>query len=561
LWMMGTETPEQFGTALRWVHVPAFALIVGLVCFVRTYLGTGRWWLAWTTCSVRAFSLLLNFLMEPNVNYREITRLRHIPFLGDSVSVCEGVPSLWNLVGHLSLLLLVIFVADAAVQAWRRGGRREALVVGGSFLFFVLAATVQTMLTRWHIFHWPETASLFFMAIVASMAYELSREAVRAAQLSEDLIESEARYRGIFDGAIEGIFRTSWQGKSLVANPALAKMLGYDSVEDAVLTIEDSARQAWADPDERSRFVRLFEGREAVRGYECQLKRKDGTKIWVSLSSRKIRGAEGQEGYLEGFVQDITERKRAEQEIERQRNELAHVTRVSALGQLASSLAHELNQPLGAILRNAEAAELFLQDPSPDFDELRAIFADIRKDDQRAGEVIDRMRALIKNREGAKRRRLDLRLLAGDTVALVRPDAEMRRVELKVETGPAVPLVYGDQVQLQQVLLNLLLNAMDALDDNPPAKRFVTVRAQPAGAMVEVTVSDTGHGIPADKLPHVFEPFFSSKPDGLGMGLAISRDIVWAHGGRLWAENNPDGGATFHFTVPVNSAGQEARDQ
>ena len=193
LWMMRAETPGQFGTALRWVHVPAFALIVGLVGFVQIYLRAGRRWLAWTTCAVRAFSLLLNFLMEPNVNYREITRLRHIPFLGDSVSVCEGVPSPWNLVGHLSLLLLVIFVADAGITVWRRGDRRQAVVVGGSIVFFVLAATVQTMLARWEVFHWPQTSSLFFLGIVAAMAYELSREVLRAAQLSDDLRESEAR--------------------------------------------------------------------------------------------------------------------------------------------------------------------------------------------------------------------------------------------------------------------------------------------------------------------------------------------------------------------------------
>jgi len=256
-----------------------------------------------------------------------------------------------------------------------------------------------------------------------------------------------------------------------------------------------------------------------------------------------------------GFMEDITERKRVEQEIAQQRDQLAHVTRVSAMGQLASSLAHELNQPLGAILRNAEAAELFLKDPSPDLEELRAILADIRKDDQRAGEVIDRMRALMKRGEGAERSRLDLLLLALDTVTLVRPDAERRRVRLEVETGPAVPAVHGDRVQLQQVLLNLLLNAMDALDDNPSAKRFVTVCARPVGVMVEVAVRDTGHGIPEDKLSHVFEPFFSSKLNGLGMGLAISRDIIRAHGGRLWAKNNEAGGATFTFTLPAAEGG------
>jgi two-component system sensor kinase FixL len=246
------------------------------------------------------------------------------------------------------------------------------------------------------------------------------------------------------------------------------------------------------------------------------------------------------------------------QDLERTRQhqaELAHVARVSNMGQLASSLAHELNQPLGAILHNAEAAELFLQDPSPDLDELRAILADIRKDDQRAGAVIDRMRGLMKRRE-VERRRLDLNLLAGEVVALVRPDAEMRRVRLALETDPDLPPVHGDRVQLQQVVLHLLLNALDALSDNPPESPLVTVRTQPAGTTVEITVSDNGHSIAADKLWRVFEPFYTSKTNGLGMGLAISRSIVEAHGGRLRAESNANGGATFIFTLPAAEGGE-----
>jgi signal transduction histidine kinase len=180
---------------------------------------------------------------------------------------------------------------------------------------------------------------------------------------------------------------------------------------------------------------------------------------------------------------------------------------------------------------------------------------DIRSDDHRADEVIDRMRSFMKRRE-FELRHLDLNLLASEVSTLVRPDSELRHVRLALETGPALPPVLGDQVQLQQVLLNLLLNAMDALNSNPPERRLITVRARTEGAPVEVAVSDTGHGIPADLLPRVFEPFFTSKPTGLGMGLAISRSIVEAHGGRLWAENNPDGGATFAFSLPVAGESQ-----
>ena len=260
---------------------------------------------------------------------------------------------------------------------------------------------------------------------------------------------------------------------------------------------------------------------------------------------------------MTGLSLDITDRKQAEQEIVHQRIELAHVARVSAMGELAASLAHELNQPLGAILRNAEAAELFLQASPPDLEEVRAILADIRKDDQRAGAVIDRMRSLLKKRK-LEHSLLDMNVLADEVIALVRPEADSRNVRLALEPVSSLPPVSGDRVQLQQVLLNLLLNAMDAMDDSASDGRRITVRVQAAGAQVEVAVSDTGHGIPADKLVHVFEPFFSTKPNGLGMGLAISRRIIEAIGGNIRAKNNEAGGATIAFTLPA-AAGDDAK--
>jgi C4-dicarboxylate-specific signal transduction histidine kinase len=258
----------------------------------------------------------------------------------------------------------------------------------------------------------------------------------------------------------------------------------------------------------------------------------------------------GQPERMTGVSVDITERKQMKLEIEQKRIQLAHVTRVSTMGQLASTLAHELNQPLGAILRNAEAAELFLQDPSPDLDEVRAILADIRKDDQRAGKVIEKVRAMMRQSD-VERCQLDLRLLTREAISMIQSDADRRHTNLAVYIDMAMPQIYGDQVQLEQVLINLLMNSLDALDEISLKKRVVTLSTKHIGAMVEVSVCDNGPGISAEKLPHIFEPFFSDKPNGLGMGLAISRGIIEAHGGRLWAKNNELEGATFTFALPV----------
>src|SRR6266446_4776799 len=175
--MMRAETPGQFGVAVRWLHVPAWVVVASLVGFVRLYLRAGPRWLAWTVVGVRTVSLILNFIFSPNINFREITALRHIHFLGESVSVAEGVTNPWMLVAQLSLLLLVIFVTDAAITVWRRGDRRQGLVV--SIVFFVVAATADAVLITWGIISMPLTASLFYQGIVAAMGYGLSYDLFR----------------------------------------------------------------------------------------------------------------------------------------------------------------------------------------------------------------------------------------------------------------------------------------------------------------------------------------------------------------------------------------------
>lgn len=248
-------------------------------------------------------------------------------------------------------------------------------------------------------------------------------------------------------------------------------------------------------------------------------------------------------------------RRRLEREAEKLRHELAHAGRVTMLGQLAVSLAHELNQPLNSILRNAEAAELFLENDAPDVTELRPIIADILMDDQRARDVIDHLRAFLKRSE-ANPQPLSLGEVVEEITALTKVDAVARRMEIELSIPKDLPRVICDRVQFQQVLLNLLLNAMDALADSPVGDKRIAIEAVLNGAgMIEVAVHDNGPGFPNGELPRLFEPFFTTKTQGLGMGLPISRTIVEAHGGRLWAENNAARGATFRFTLPAAKGG------
>lgn len=246
--------------------------------------------------------------------------------------------------------------------------------------------------------------------------------------------------------------------------------------------------------------------------------------------------------------------RRAQAQIERQRTELAHVSRVSTMGQLASALTHELNQPLGAILRNAEAAELFLQNNPPNLREIRAILTDIRRDDKRAGNVIDRMRALYQRRSLVQGS-LDLCELVADTIALTETDAAARHVKVSVEMPPHLPAAQGDRVHLQQVLLNLILNGMDAMTAVPKGRRMLTVSAsETKNGNLQVAVTDRGTGIAPEDAARIFEPFFTTKINGMGMGLAISQTIIEAHGGDIWMESKGTEGTTFTFILP--QAGQ-----
>jgi PAS domain S-box-containing protein len=273
--------------------------------------------------------------------------------------------------------------------------------------------------------------------------------------------------------------------------------------------------------------------------------RLEDDRCWL-VSHYPVTDLQGTVLGVSTVVQEITERRR----VEEARQELAHASRLAILGELTASIAHEINQPLGAILSNADAAEMLLESPAAPLDEVRQILDDIRKDDLRASEVIRRVRALVRHRE-VEMQCIDLTEAVADVVRLMRAEARRRGVAVKAELPARLPLVRADRVHLQQVLLNLFLNGMEAMAGATGEKRLTVRTALNADGCAEIAVSDTGHGVQPDRLARLFAPFFSTKKEGMGLGLSISRSLVERHGGRIWAENNPGGGATFRFTLPA----------
>ncbi|TGN89966.1 GHKL domain-containing protein [Bradyrhizobium yuanmingense] len=257
-----------------------------------------------------------------------------------------------------------------------------------------------------------------------------------------------------------------------------------------------------------------------------------------------------QAGLISGLLHERRRRQVAEVESRQRLAELAHVNRYSAVGELTTSIAHELNQPLGSILTNAETAELMLRAAQPDLVEIQQILADIRRDDQRASEVIRRLRSVLK-KTPFEVKHIELNDTVREAIDLVRALAHGRRITLSYVPALAGLHVKGDPVQLQQVILNLIINAMDAISDTDTGKREVSIVTQRAGNQAEIRIADTGPGIPASDLASLFDPFFTTKPQGMGMGLAIARTIIEAHHGTIAAANQPAGGALFTIRLPV----------
>jgi two-component system sensor kinase FixL len=281
--------------------------------------------------------------------------------------------------------------------------------------------------------------------------------------------------------------------------------------------------------------------------------RRDGTTVIVASRWALLRAAPGQPAAVLETNNDITERKRAEDALRHAQTELAHITRVTTLGELAASIAHEINQPLGAIVADASACLNWLAADRPPLDLVRESLAAVVDDGNRAAEVLTRIRALLA-RSAVPRQPCQLAEVVGDVLPIVRPELGRHGIALEMALASDLPPVLGDLIQLQQVFLNLLLNAAEAERDVPPARRRVTVRAtreaRADGPWAVIAVEDAGVGLPDPDAAHLFDPFYTTKPGGLGMGLSISRSIVDRHGGRLWATANPDHGATFHIALP-----------
>ena len=547
--MMRAGTPMEFGWALRWGHLAISFDIIFIAWFVRLFLQAGRTWLAWLACILRTLSMIPNFMPGENLNYREILRLRHVRMFGESVSVAEGVSNPWMLLSQIGLLLLVIFVADAAITVWQLGDRRRAITVGGSIAFLLLAGALEVAAVAWGLVTWPITVSLFYLGFVLAMGYELSRDALRAAQLIGELRESEHRMTQAAEAANVGIWFWDLSRDEIWANDQWRELFGMPKLERLGL---DFFLQR-VHPDDRDALRQsLTRARQSHGGFEaeCRVLLAESILRWIALRGGVELSAEGKPVGMRGVALDITHLKQLELERQTQRNELTHLLRVASLGELSAALAHELNQPLTAILSNAQAANRLLAQAECDPTEIREILTDIVADNHRASEVIRRLRTLVKKGD-FQPQTVEVNALVEDVLKLMNGDLAARAVFVQADLAIGLPPVFGDRVQLQQVLINLVLNAEEAMSQSTAGGRTLTLestRSEPG--MIRISVTDTGGGIPPGDEEKIFQAYYTTKAEGLGLGLSLSRSILVAHGGQLSASNKSGRGARFDLTLP-----------
>jgi two-component system, LuxR family, sensor kinase FixL len=662
------------------VHLPLAAMIIASIVFLRLHLGAARLWLFYAAIGGRLLTVAANFMADVNVSYLSIAELRpHALFGGETVPVPVGVPNPWFALVILATLLQFLFVLDTSLACWRRqgeGNRRRAVLIGGSFLLFIAAALVNSLLIVYGLIASFHTIGVPYIAIALAVMAELGVRLLLAQQLAEKLALSDAERRhrdlhlaqaaqaaklgtweldtaqgrivasdqtrtvlGIGDaeplelkqflanlrcdhaetghGEVDRVLQAGgdfkvehrltlsdgqvrWvhtRGQSEVDSRGQRTYLGgitfdvtelREAQEHSRLVLE-AAAFAIIGVDQGGRIVLVNRQAESLFGYarsqlmggsldmlvpprfQCRHRAHVGD-IFMGLPraeglDREVVGrcADGSERALQvglsaiqlqgkpvmlASIVDLTDRKRAERDMEQQRSELSHLSRVTMLGELSGSLAHELNQPLTAILSNAQAALRFMEAEHPDLDEVREILRDIVSDDKRAGEVIHGLRLLLKRGE-MRLDSIDVNGIVLDVLRLLKSNTVNANVTVTVDPAEPLPPVTGDRVQLQQVVLNLVMNACDAMAGTPVVERKLWVRTRlTEGGLVEVGVLDQGSGIPPDLLERIFEPFVTTRLHGLGLGLSVCRQIIQAHQGRLWASNNPGRGASVCFALP-----------
>ncbi len=480
-------------------------------------ISPGKWVEGWAqTLGLLAVSIVVFTQAGPGSGTTPVLLYAPVPFL------LWAAVRLGPIGTSTSLLLLVLLAVWGAIHGL-------GPFVGGSPLDSALS--IQMFLLVLSI------PLLFLTAVIEER--ERSKAALRS---------SEERFAKAFMSSPDAMVITRTQdGRIVEVNDRWERLFGHERAQAVGSTMWELGM--FASPKDAAALQYAISSQGRASDLELPLRSKSGELRQAVIGAETAEMA-GEPCFI-AIIRDLTDQRRAEREVQERQRELAHLGRVATVGELSGALAHELSQPLTAMLSNAEAAQRMLGQQPIDIEEVREILSDIVQQNTRVSEVIRRLRALFKKGE-TQFQPLDLNEVATEALELAHGDLIAHGVSVTTRLGEALPRVNGDRIQLQQVLLNLIHNACEAMSALQPGERTLTVRSEAiAEGMVQMCVSDSGPGVPAPLRERLFEPFFTTKPQGLGLGLSITRSIIASHGGRLWVSNHPATGAMFCFTVPT----------
>jgi two-component system sensor kinase FixL len=674
--MMHAQTPDQYFELWWWVSIPYSLGAFAYFWFVIRYLGAFRRWLLWTICVVPALNLAVSLLFHRPPEFSAITALQSVQFLGEQVAAPVAVPGPLIWANRINVILILVFIVDAALIAWRKGQRRRPIILGLAFLSNSVGAIVLSTL-----FQGAERSSPIFISLPALLAilvvgfdlggdlvraqkslreladsrerlslattaadlgvweWDMSRDEIWATQnirsrldFGEDdhpslerflqsvhpedreetrkhihqaleggewetvyrstntkgeyrwiasrgkvqrradgkpwlvrgvslditerekalqaLRESEQRFRATFEQAAVGIAHVAPDGTVLRINKKFCDMLHYSEAELLARTFQDITHPDDLDLDLQE-MDRLLRGEIETYSMEKRYLHKDGNVVFGSLTVASVRNASGQLEWFVSVVDDITAAKAAELEAQSLRRDLAHLSRVSTVGELTGSLAHELNQPLAAILSAAQAGLRFMSAERSDPAEIRDILQNIVQDIKRAAAVVSGLRSMLR-RQPSQRERIDLADAVQEILKMLHTEFLTNHVTVSARCQPDCH-VLADKTQIQQVVLNLVMNSIEAMRSSEVDRRHIELSAtREATDSVKVTVSDTGPGIPPEDNTKLFDSFWTTKSQGMGIGLTICRSILESHGGRIWLDHSQPGETAFCFSLPLS---------
>lgn len=557
IWMLTSTDIEEIGNAQQWFHLPIFTAIVSMVGFIHFRLGAARVWVGVLSIAIRSIALIINAFSDISINYSEITEIAQIEFFGTSISTIKGVPNPWQLIANGSLVLLVIYMLDATISSWRQSQDSMKVWTGAALCLMVTAASTQAILVFWGFLHMPVLITPVFVAVAVIQALELGHGLSRAEVLNEalqnaniEIQQNEERLSLAAEAADAGLWSLDERTGHVWATPKAEKIFaaeknGQLSWENILSSVHEIDRNRLTGMVDEARSA------QKILKTELRVNLPDDAVRWISVLANWHTDEERGK-ILTGVVIDITNQKELDEQAAQQAAQISHLSRVATVSELSSSLAHELNQPLGIILSNAEAAAKLLENQSPDLNEIREILDDIAAADRRAANVITRLRSMLKEGQLTL---VDVSVnnVIRGALTLIQSEFLLQDMSINLDLDENEPEIRADQTLLTQVILNLLTNASEAVAQIPANEREIHVSSRANGSTVDLFFRDSGGSLPDDP-EEVFKPFFTTKASGLGMGLAIVRSIVKSHGGTILASTDNDGFSRFSLSFPVKEA-------